>query len=82
MPKIAIKGYLGFLLMTIKTNKASINITVQSLRYYTESLLFEEKAQICREISVFKLQHSSVLKAQPQQHISNIYIYQYVSDQW
>ena len=30
---------------------------------------------------IIKLQHLSVLKAQPGQHISNIYIYLYVSDQ-
>ena len=30
---------------------------------------------------MFNLQHASVLKAQPRQHISNIYIYLYVSDQ-
>ena len=33
------------------------------------------------EIGVFNLQHSSVLKAQPEQRISNIYIYLYVSYQ-
>ena len=34
------------------------------------------------EIWLFNLQHTSVLKAQPQQRISNIYIYLYVSDQF
>ena len=33
------------------------------------------------EIGLFKLQHSSVLKAQPRQHISNMYIYLYLSYQ-
>ena len=33
------------------------------------------------EIWLFNLQHTSVLKAQPQQRISNIYIYLHVSDQ-
>ena len=33
------------------------------------------------EIGLFNLQHMSVLKAQPQQRISNIYIYLYVSYQ-
>ena len=30
---------------------------------------------------IINLKHSSVLKAQPRQRISNIYIYLYVSDQ-
>ena len=33
------------------------------------------------EIWLFKLQHTQFLEAQPRQHISNIYIYLYVSDQ-
>ena len=33
------------------------------------------------EIRLFNLQHTSVLKAQPRQRISNIYIYLYVSYQ-
>ena len=33
------------------------------------------------DYDVFNLQHTSVLKAQTRQHISNIYIYLYVSDQ-
>ena len=33
------------------------------------------------EIWLFNLQHTSVLKAQPRQRISNIYICLYVSDQ-
>ena len=49
-PKIAIKRYLGFLKMLIKTDKLSINITIQSQRKYIETLLFEENSKICREI--------------------------------
>ena len=30
VPKIAKKGYLGFLLMSIKTDKLSINIIIES----------------------------------------------------
>ena len=57
--------------MFIKMDKLSINITI-----HIEPLLFEEKSQICREIMeilLFNHQHTSVLKAKPQQRISNIY---------
>ena len=69
--------------MFIKTDKLSINITTQSKRLDIERLLFEEKSQICREIMEIQLvyDYTSVLKAQPRQHISNIYIYLYVSYQ-
>ena len=37
--------------------------------------------QINNGVYLFNLQRTSVLKAQPQQRISNRYIYLYVSDQ-
>ena len=80
--------YLCFLLIFIKTDKLSINITIHSKRLYIEPLLFGEKSKVCREkteirsyCDLINLQHKSVLKAQPQQRISNIYIYLYASDQ-
>ena len=46
VPKIAKNGTLVFLLMFVKTDTLSINITIQSLRYYVELLLFEDKSEI------------------------------------
>ena len=43
VPELAKKGYLGFLLLFIKTDKLSINITIQYKRYNFEPMLFNHR---------------------------------------